>query len=504
MDGNYMNQNMNQNQNPDQNNHNNNMNSYTAGHQDGFSTGGMGQNMNGMPPVDGMPPMNGEPPVDGAQPKQPKFKKNLRWLGAAVFAVLVAALAVGGGYLGSTLAYQQVDRVVVQRVETTADGSTSAAAEDGALTSAEIAAKTEPSVVAITTERMTTSNFWFGTQVESGAGSGVIISEDGYILTCDHVIEGADTIKVQLSDGTIYDGTLVGAYPENDIAVVKIEATGLTPAEIADSSQVVQGEQVYAVGNPEGRFSGSITDGLISAVSRDISMQLTVYNDDDTDSNANNGGNSYNDYWSSIFGGGSYDSGASIIQTVINVFQTSAPVSPGNSGGGLFNARGELIGIVNAKSSDSDAEGLGFAIPSNKAMEIANSLITTGSYTAPEGSQSQQSQGGVTQTENRAILGITAMTLTAQQAAQYGYTSAGVYIVEVTEQSTADAGLASGDRIISIDDTIVNELDDVTEYLSGKQPSDVVKVTVERGGKMTSADVTLIENPNAAADDSAE
>lgn len=348
---------------------------------------------------------------------------------------------------------------------------------------------------------MTTSNFWFGSQVESGAGSGVIISEDGYILTCDHVIEGADTIKVQLSDGTIYDATLVGAYPENDIAVVKIEATGLTAAEIADSSQVVQGEQVYAVGNPEGRFSGSITDGLISAVSRDISMQLTVYNDDDSANN--NSGNSQYDYWNSMFGG-SYDSDASIIQTVINVFQTSAPVSPGNSGGGLFNSRGELIGIVNAKSSDSDAEGLGFAIPSNRAMEIANSLITTGSYTPPEGSQSTTDENGATQTTNRAILGITATTLNAQQAAQYGYSSAGVYIVEVTEQSTADAGLASGDRIISIDDTIVNELANVTDYLADKQPGDVVTVTVERGGKMLSAEVTLIENPNAASDDSAE
>lgn len=491
MDGNYMNQNFNQNNNMDQNqqnlNQNQNVNANTADSQ--FAQQSV------QPDI--------FPPVDGTEipPQPPKKKRNMRWLGGCLFAVLIAALAVGGGYLGSSLAYQQVDRVVVQRVETTEGGSTSAAAEDGALTSAEIAAKTEPSVVAITTERMTTSNFWFGSQVESGAGSGVIISEDGYILTCDHVIEGADTIKVQLSDGTVYDATLVGAYPQNDIAVVKIEATGLTAAEIADSSQVVQGEQVYAVGNPEGRFSGSITDGLISAVSRDISMQLTVYNDDD--SADNNGGNSQYDYWSSVFGGG-YDSGASIIQTVINVFQTSAPVSPGNSGGGLFNSRGELIGIVNAKSSDSDAEGLGFAIPSNRAMEIANSLITTGSYTPPEGSQSSGEQGSVTQTANRAILGITATTLNAQQAAQYGYTSAGVYIVEVTEQSTADAGLASGDRIISIDDTIVNELANVTDYLADKQPGDIVTVTVERGGKMLAAEVTLVENPNAPAEDSAE
>ena len=135
-------------------------------------------------------------------------------------------------------------------------------------------------------------------------------------------------------------------------------------------------------------------------------------------------------------------------------------------------------------------------------MEIANSLITTGSYTPPEGSEQSGDQSSTNQTTNKAILGITATTLTADQAAQYGYSSAGVYIVEVTEQATADAGLASGDRIISVDDTIVNELADVTDYLADKQPGDVVKVTVERGGKMLSVDVTLVENPNAASDES--
>lgn len=446
-------------------------------------------------------PVNGAPETE---PKQPKPKKKMPlWLTRTIFAVVIAALAVGGGYTGASLAYQKVDRVVVERVTTSDSASTSAATTDGSLTAVDIAAKTEPSVVSITTERMTTSSYWFGSQVESGAGSGVVISEDGYILTCDHVIEGADTVKVQLSDGTVYDGTVVGQYPENDIAVVKIDATGLTAAEIADSDQVIQGETVYAVGNPEGRFSGSISDGLISATSRDISMQLTVYDkdssSDDNSQGQQKGGNSYYNYWNSIFGGGT-SSDSSIIQTVLNVFQTSAPVSPGNSGGGLFNARGQLIGIVNAKSSDSSAEGLGFAIPSNKAMEIANSLISTGSYTAPDTSDSSSdtsSDSNVQQTTNKAILGIQVQSLTGQQAAQYNM-AGGVYITAITEKSTEEAGLAVGDRLISVDGVIVNTSSDVTGYLADKNPGDVVTVAVERDGKMVSVEVTLVENASAS------
>lgn len=454
----------------------------------------MENNMQPTPPYVQQPePDNGQHTPDlSAKPK----KKMPVWATRCILGVLICAIAFGGGYAGASIAYQNVDRVVIERVSAPAEGGGSTSAGT-ALTSQEIAAKTEPSVVAIMTERMTTNNFWFGQQVSSGAGSGVIISEDGYIITCAHVIEGADTIKVQLSDGNVYDAELVGSYVENDIAVIKIEASGLTPAAIADSSAVVQGETVYAVGNPEGRFSGSITDGLISAVSRDISLQMTVYDDDKNSGNSGNSG-SYNNPWAAFFGG-NYDSSTSTVKTVINVFQTSAPVSPGNSGGGLFNENGELIGIVNAKSSDSDAEGLGFAIPINKAMEIANALMTKGTYTPPateEAENGSESSSSAVNT-NKAMLGIRAGNLTAEQAAQYGYTSGGVYIIEITEQATADAGLSVGDRIISIDDIIANQLSDVTGYLQDKEPGDAVTVTVERSGKMLSVDVTLLENPDA-------
>ena len=187
--------------------------------------------------------------------------------------------------------------------------------------------------MAITTEQMVSTNTWFGgSYVQSGAGSGVIISQDGYIVTCAHVVSGANNITVQLADGTEYTATVVGQDSTSDVAVLKIEATGLTPAVIGDSDSLAVGETTIAVGNPLGTLSNTVTNGIVSALNREVTVQ----------------GND------------------------MNLIQTSASISPGNSGGGLFNANGELIGIVNAKSSSSDAEGLGFAIPINTAMEMQN------------------------------------------------------------------------------------------------------------------------------------
>ena len=349
-----------------------------------------------------------------------------------------------------------------------------------ALTSAQVAAKVESSVVAITTEHMTTSNYWFGNYVTSGAGSGVIISEDGYILTCAHVIDGASKITVELRSGETAVAQLVGSYSDGDIAVIKIDKTGLLAAEIADSDQILQGETCYAVGNPEGRFSGSISDGIISALDRTISVQI-----EDSSQN-NNRGNSLYD----MFYGGNYTTTRTIR---LNVLQMTAAVSPGNSGGALFNDRGQLIGIVSAKSAATDSEGLGFAIPSNTAMDIAAQLIANGTY-VPEGSgETQQPESGVTQTTNKAILGITVQTIDPQSAYQYNMMP-GVYVSDITVQSTKDAGLEIGDRIVSVDDVAVSQGTDVTGYLAEKNVGDVVNLTVARNGKMLTLAITLVAN----------
>lgn len=425
----------------------------------------------------------------GQTPHQPQPKKKKgsgkKILLGCVAVLAAAAICFGAGYAGAQMVYQNKNRVVLQQVTASAgSGSDTVQTASGALTGEQIAAKVEDSVVAITTEIMTKSNYWFGSYVTSGAGSGVIISEDGYILTAAHVISGASKITVELRDGTTYPGTVVGSYVNGDIAVVKIEASGLKAAEVADSSQVKQGAACYAVGNPEGRFSGSISDGIVSALDRTISVQV----EDSSQSGQTNRGSLYDMFY------GGFGSSTAYSTITLHVIQMTAAVSPGNSGGALFNNQGQLIGIVSAKSSDSDSEGLGFAIPSNTAMEIASQLIANGSYEAPESGDGEQS--GVKPTTNKAILGITVQQITAQQASQYNM-AAGVYISGVTSQEAKDAGLQVGDRIISVDEVMVSQSSDVTDYLAGKQPGDTVEVNVEREGKLVSADVTLQQNTDA-------
>lgn len=266
-------------------------------------------------------------------------------------AFIVVALGFGGGAAGSYYMGNQ-GKTVVTTTKTTPKVSSTSTKDASAISS-----KMTQSVVAITTENISRDNFWYGSQVSSGAGSGVIMSSDGYIITCAHVISGASSIKVTTSDNKTYDAKVVGSYTNNDIAVIKINASQLKAATFADSDKLTQGQSAYAVGNPEGTFSDSITSGIVSALNRKITVQL----DDDDDSSQSN----------SRFGQ-LYSSSKTVS---ISVIQTDAAVSPGNSGGGLFNGNGDLIGIVNAKSSDTNSEGLGFAIPSNTALKIAKSLI---------------------------------------------------------------------------------------------------------------------------------
>ncbi len=414
-------------------------------------------------------------------PLGPERSRKGSWLKTAGLCLLVAAVAFGGGYAGTKLAYQGLERVVIKEVGSDAGGdkpdgggNTSGSTGVQVLGSQGVAEKAVPSVVAIRTEEMTTGNFWFGSQVVSGAGSGVIISQDGYIITNSHVVDGADSITVELSDGSTHKAELVGSYTNGDIAVVKINASGLPAAAFAAMDTVHQGEAVYAVGNPEGNFSGSITGGILSALDRQIRVSVEV----------ESGG-----------GYGGYFGGTTTRTITLDVLQFDAAVSPGNSGGGLFDSDGNLIGIVCAKSAETDSEGLGFAIPGGKAQEIAMALISDGTY-QPEGSGGSGGSDTNNNT-NKAILGISAAYLDSASAQQYGYRSAGVYVVEITEQSTYQSGLRVGDRIISIDGTIVEDLDGLTDYLAEKEPGDKVELLVERQSKTAALTITLVENTSA-------
>lgn len=374
-------------------------------------------------------------------PQKPPKKNHKKTILRVVAVVGVVALSFGGGMAGAVVASRTGltgGQVVVQTVQRDENTSSQGSAAGTTLSIQDVASIVQPSVVAITTEQMVSSEVWFGgSYVQSGAGSGVIISQDGYILTCAHVISGANNITVQLCDDTEYTATVVGSDSTSDIAVIKVEATGLTPAVIGDSDALVVGEDAIAVGNPLGTLGGTVTNGIISALNR----QVTVENNNMT------------------------------------LIQTNASISPGNSGGGLFNGNGELIGIVNAKSGYDEAEGLGFAIPINAAMTTAKELIENGYVKRP-------------------VLGITVREITdSQTALKYGVSSYGVYIFQVNTGSGADkAGLQMGDRIISIDDVAVSSSNDVVQYCQTKQVGDVVSLQIERDGKIMSFDVTLGES----------
>ena len=366
--------------------------------------------------------------------------------------MLAAVIAVACGYLGSYLAnLQEEEKVMIQKVDVSGT-------ESNVTPAVEVAKTISPTVVSITTEKMTVNNFWFGPQISSGAGSGVIISENGYILTCAHVISGANSIQVTTSDGVVYTATVVGSYEDGDIAVLKIEAEGLQAAVLGDSDNIQLAETVYAVGNPGGTLSGSITDGIVSATSRTISISIE---------------NSTNPYGLGINN-----------RTVsLDVLQTNAAVSPGNSGGGLFNAQGESIGIGNAKSSGENQEGLGFAIPVNTAQEIAVSLINEGSYTAPS-----TINGG-----NGAVLEISVVEIDPA-VAHMNNRESGVYVQSVKEGGASDGKLEANDRLISINGYMVHTTAELSAQLAEYEPGDSVGLTVDRDGRLVEIEIILAKS----------
>ena len=383
-----------------------------------------------------------QPPEPHSAPRSAKNGSGKKWALRIAAGAACLGVCFGTGYGGAVLAMRSnsANRVVTNMVQRT-DGTAVVSNNDFSAVSAKVA----PSVVVITTESMVTSNNWFGGQyVQSGAGSGVVLTEDGYIITCNHVVSGANNIKVSLNDGTEYTATVVGGDSTTDVAVLKIDATGLTPATIGDSDSLAVGQSVLAVGNPLGELGGTVTGGMISALNREVTIE----------------------------------------DQTMSLIQMDASVSPGNSGGALFNASGDLIGIVNAKSSGDYAEGLGFAIPINNAYNVAMDLIQSGYVTG------------------RPQLGISVITITdAATAARYGVTSAGIYISQVNPGSGAEkAGLQAGDRIVSVDNVLAETANDVVSRVQEKSVGDTVSLQVARKGQLITVEVELTEaNPTAAS-----
>lgn len=295
----------------------------------------------------------------------------------------------------------------------------------------EIAETARDSVVEITTETVSGSSRMHQFVVE-GAGSGVVITSDGYIVTNNHVIEDATTIKVRLTSGESYDAALIGKDSQTDLAVIKITASDLTPVVLGNSGDLKVGDLAVVIGNPLGELGGTVTDGIVSALDREITI------DGET----------------------------------MTLLQTNAAINPGNSGGGMFNAEAELVGIVNAKSSGSDVEGLGFVIPIDTAKPIITSLIENGYVSG------------------RPWLGVELLDITDVATAMYYRVSQlGVYVA----QSGNNSDLKAGDLILKLNEEAVSSYADIKSILSNYAIGDQITVQVYRDGSLQNILVTIQE-----------
>ena len=392
-------------------------------------------------------PQAGPAPEYQNGPQQPvqemkPVKKNRVGMKLTALALCCALLggAVGGGIVWGvsnsgeedSTTINVSDRTVSQVAVNKVDGQTE-------MSDAEVYAANVNSVVSINVTGTSGTN-WFGQPVQTAsAGSGFILTSDGYIVTNYHVVGDAQTIQVTLYSGDTYDAQYVGGDEDYDIAVIKIEATGLQAVTLGNSEELNVGDHVLAIGNPLGELTFSMSGGMVSSVNRTINVDGTPF----------------------------------------NMIQTDTSINPGNSGGPLLNSYGEVVGIVSAKysstgSNGETAEGLGFAIPINDVSSMIQDIMTNG-YVS-----------------NRAYLGATIGTLNASMAQQYRYDiTEGAFVYSVEDGGPADqAGLQLGDVITAIDDTEITSLDDLTAARKSYTAGDTCTLTVYRQGETTTLQLT--------------
>ncbi|WP_205759900.1 trypsin-like peptidase domain-containing protein [Arthrobacter sp. PAMC25564] len=316
-----------------------------------------------------------------------------------------------------------------------------------------------------------------------GTGSGIILDSQGHILTNTHVVTldgqaATATIEVRTNDGKVYQGTVVGTDPLSDLAVVKIDAADLVPAALGDSSKVNVGDTAIAIGAPLG-LQGTVTDGIVSALSRTISIASSAA----PDTSGSTGSNGRRFRYAPP-NGSQNSSGAGQADISINVLQTDAAINPGNSGGPLLNVSGEVIGvnvaIASAGATTADTQsgsiGVGFSIPINNAQRISREIIATGSATHGQ-------------------LGASVAPQAAGTGSQF---TVGAQVSGVTAGSAAEkAGIRKGDVITGIGGRTVQDAEELTSAVSEQPAGATVKVTLLRGGKEQKLDVTLGTAPKA-------
>ena len=319
---------------------------------------------------------------------------------------------------------------------TQTEGYTLGSSQGNNMTIQEIGNAAGSSVVEIKTEGVM-SDSWMQQYVTEGAGSGVIISSDGYIMTNNHVIAGANKIAVTTSDDKSYEAKLVGTDSDNDVAVLKIDAEGLTPATYGNSDELNVGDLAVAIGNPLGELGGTVTAGIISAKDRQLNIDGKT----------------------------------------MTLLQTDSSINPGNSGGGLFNSDGQLIGLVVAKSSGSDVEGLGFAIPINKAADVAQQLMSTGHV------------------KGKPWTGMTYSEGSSGFDSFFGSSSSSVYIYDVNTDTAKKAGFQKGDVVKTVDGKEISTINDLTAIITSHQVGDKLKYVIERDGQEKELTIELQEKP---------
>ena len=406
-----------------------------------------GRNSN-LPADDYQPSGSSVSPEERPRKKQSFFKSTA----AKVIAIVLACAIIGTGcgfggaalYRSSTrqtVTLQQSDRAPVTVSVKQVDGQTK-------MEPAEVYASTVNSVVSINTTATAGTNIFGQTVETASAGSGFIISSDGYIVTNYHVVKGATSVKVTLYSGDTYDATVIGGDSDYDVAVIKINASGLPAVTLGNSADVNVGDTVLAIGNPLGELTFSMSQGIVSCCDRAINVDGTPF----------------------------------------NMIQVDASINPGNSGGPLVNLYGEVAGIVSAKYSsysNTTVEGLGFAIPISDVQAIITDIIENGQVTG------------------KAYLAIKAGTMTEQMAAQYNIDiTEGVFVYSTESGGAGEkAGLQLGDVITKLNDTAITSMTDLTMAKKSYKAGDTVTLTVYRGGEYITLELTFDQQPQTTGED---
>ena len=406
-----------------------------------------GRNSN-LPADDYQPSGSSVSPEERPRKKQSFFKSTA----AKVIAIVLACAIIGTGcgfggaalYRSSTrqtVTLQQSDRAPVTVSVKQVDGQTK-------MEPAEVYASTVNSVVSINTTATAGTNIFGQTVETASAGSGFIISSDGYIVTNYHVVKGATSVKVTLYSGDTYDATVIGGDSDYDVAVIKINAGGLPAVTLGNSADVNVGDTVLAIGNPLGELTFSMSQGIVSCCDRAINVDGTPF----------------------------------------NMIQVDASINPGNSGGPLVNLYGEVVGIVSAKYSsysNTTVEGLGFAIPISDVQAIITDIIENGQVTG------------------KAYLAIKAGTMTEQMAAQYDIDiTEGVFVYSTESGGAGEkAGLQLGDVITKLNDTAITSMTDLTMAKKSYKAGDTVTLTVYRSGEYITLDLTFDQQPQTTGEE---